>query len=110
MPAASASRTRVGSPPSPRPVSISPACSAIDSPTCGRVRVSSRSVAEPLGSVGALPNLLTLFRVGLVPIVVLALFWPTPAGRVLAAGLFFVACVTDFLDGWLARRHGITAL
>jgi CDP-diacylglycerol--glycerol-3-phosphate 3-phosphatidyltransferase len=72
--------------------------------------VSSRSVAEPLGSVGALPNLLTLFRVGLVPIVVLTLFWPTPAGRALAAGLFFVACVTDFLDGWLARRHGITAL
>jgi CDP-diacylglycerol--glycerol-3-phosphate 3-phosphatidyltransferase len=74
------------------------------------VRVSSRSVAEPLGSVGALPNLLTLFRVGLVPIVVLAMYWPTPGARVLAGGLFFVACVTDFLDGWLARRHGVTAL
>jgi CDP-diacylglycerol--glycerol-3-phosphate 3-phosphatidyltransferase len=33
---------------------------------------------------------------------------PTPAGRALAAFWFLVACITDFLDGWLARRHGIT--
>jgi CDP-diacylglycerol--glycerol-3-phosphate 3-phosphatidyltransferase len=72
--------------------------------------VSSRSVAEPLGRVGALPNLLTLLRVGFVPVVVVVLLWPTPGARALAGALFLVACLTDFLDGWLARRHGVTPL
>jgi CDP-diacylglycerol--glycerol-3-phosphate 3-phosphatidyltransferase len=58
--------------------------------------------------LAALPNLLTLLRIGLVPVLVVALFWPTPGGRAIAALAFLVACVTDFLDGWLARRHGIT--
>lgn len=72
--------------------------------------MSSRSVAEPLGRVGALPNLLTLLRVGLVPVVVVTLMWPTPGARLLAGAFFLVACVTDFLDGWFARRHGVTPL
>jgi CDP-diacylglycerol---glycerol-3-phosphate 3-phosphatidyltransferase len=58
--------------------------------------------------VAALPNLLSLLRVALVPVLVVALLWPTPAGRAVAAFAFLVACVTDFLDGWLARRHGMT--
>jgi CDP-diacylglycerol--glycerol-3-phosphate 3-phosphatidyltransferase len=73
--------------------------------------VSSRPVAEAArrGShLAALPNLLTLLRIGLVPVLVLVLFWPTPAARATAAACFLLACVTDFLDGWLARRHGMT--
>ena len=35
--------------------------------------------------VAALPNLLTLVRVGLVPVLVVALLWPTPAARAVAA-------------------------
>lgn len=31
----------------------------------------------------------------------------TPGGRTAAAALFLVACVTDLLDGWIARRYGI---
>ena len=68
----------------------------------------SRSVAEPFRSVTGLPNLLSLLRVGLVPLLVVTLMWPTPAARALAGLFFLVACVTDFFDGWLARRHGIT--
>jgi CDP-diacylglycerol--glycerol-3-phosphate 3-phosphatidyltransferase len=71
----------------------------------------SRPVADSLARglrVSALPNALTLFRVGLVPVLVLALHDPSPTGRVLATGIFLVACVTDFLDGWFARRHGST--
>ena len=71
--------------------------------------MSSRSVAEPIGRVAAVPNLLSLLRVGLVPVLVVTLMWPTPKGRALARFFFLVACVTDFLDGWLARRHGITS-
>jgi CDP-diacylglycerol--glycerol-3-phosphate 3-phosphatidyltransferase len=73
--------------------------------------VSSRpvvDVADRGHSVTALPNLLTLFRIGLVPVVVTVLHWPSPVARALAACLFLVACITDFLDGFLARRHGVT--
>jgi CDP-diacylglycerol---glycerol-3-phosphate 3-phosphatidyltransferase len=74
--------------------------------------VSSRPVAEVAGRglrLAALPNLLTLFRIGLVPVLVVALLQPGPAPRAIAAGVFLVACVSDFFDGWLARRHGITS-
>ena len=73
--------------------------------------MSTRSVADAVGRglrVAWLPNSLTLLRVGLVPVVVVVLMWPTPAARATAGLCFLVACVTDFLDGWLARRHGIT--
>jgi CDP-diacylglycerol--glycerol-3-phosphate 3-phosphatidyltransferase len=73
--------------------------------------VSSPPVAEAAGRgtrVAALPNLLSLLRVGLVPVLVVVLHWPTPPGRALAAGCFLLACVTDFFDGWLARRRGLT--
>jgi len=71
----------------------------------------SRPVAETVGRglrVAALPNSLTLFRIGLVPVLVVLLMDPDPGPRVLAGLCFLVACVTDFFDGWLARRHGIT--
>jgi len=70
--------------------------------------VSTRSVAEPIRSVTGLPNLLSLLRVALVPLLVVTLFWTTPGARALAGLFFLIACVTDFFDGWLARRHGIT--
>jgi len=73
--------------------------------------VSSRSVAEAAergARVSALPNWLSLVRIGLVPVLVLTLMWPDRPARGLAALCFLVACVTDFLDGWLARRRGVT--
>jgi len=73
--------------------------------------VSSPSVAEAVGRGArgvALPNVLTFVRIGLVPVLVLTLLWPTMGGRLLAAACFLVACLTDFFDGWLARRHGLT--
>jgi CDP-diacylglycerol---glycerol-3-phosphate 3-phosphatidyltransferase len=74
--------------------------------------VSARPVAESAAArsaiLVALPNLLTLLRIALVPVVVVALYYPTREGRAVAALAFLLASVTDFLDGWLARRHGIT--
>lgn len=77
--------------------------------------MSSPSVAEAVGPpasrrsrVTALPNLLTLLRIGLVPVLVLTLLVPTSAFRAAAGAFFLLACVTDFFDGWLARRHGLT--
>ncbi|WP_022928151.1 CDP-diacylglycerol--glycerol-3-phosphate 3-phosphatidyltransferase [Patulibacter americanus] len=51
-----------------------------------------------------LPNVLTVGRILLVPVMVLALTRETTTGDVVAAFLFWLASVTDFVDGWLARR------
>ncbi len=50
-----------------------------------------------------LPNALTLVRVLLVPVLVVAL--TVEGGDALAAAVFAAASATDALDGWLARRH-----
>ncbi len=50
-----------------------------------------------------LPNALTLVRVLLVPVLVVAL--TAEGGDTLAAAVFASASATDALDGWLARRR-----
>jgi CDP-diacylglycerol--glycerol-3-phosphate 3-phosphatidyltransferase len=56
-----------------------------------------------------LPNVLTLLRILLVPVVVVALIDATPNGSILAAGVFALAALTDGVDGYLARsRQSIT--
>lgn len=52
------------------------------------------------------PNALSLFRIVLVPLVVVALLWDFPAHQWVAAGLFIVASITDVLDGRIARASG----
>ena len=73
--------------------------------------MSSRPAATDVvrrGVVVALPNVLTLLRIGLVPVLVFTLTYPGPIAHAVAGALFLLACLTDFFDGWLARRHGIT--
>ncbi len=53
-----------------------------------------------------LPNVLTVLRIMLVPVVVVALLGNTPSGDVLAAVVFALASLTDFVDGYLARARG----
>jgi CDP-diacylglycerol---glycerol-3-phosphate 3-phosphatidyltransferase len=56
-----------------------------------------------------LPNVLTVLRIMLVPVLVVALLGNTPAGDVLAAVVFALASLTDFVDGYLARsRDSVT--
>ena len=52
------------------------------------------------------PNVLTVLRILLVPVLVVALLEETEGGDVLAAVVFAVASATDFVDGWLARSSG----
>ena len=52
-----------------------------------------------------LPNVLTVVRILLVPVLVAALLAATASGDLLAAVVFVVASVTDALDGWIARRR-----
>jgi len=51
------------------------------------------------------PNALTLFRIFLVPLLVVILLTRMPAKEYVALGVFLVAALTDFLDGWIARRY-----
>ena len=51
-----------------------------------------------------LPNTITMFRIGVVPILLfLPLTLSEPASAAIA-WFFIVAAVTDIIDGWLARR------
>jgi len=51
-----------------------------------------------------LPNILTMSRIVIIPVVVATFFFDSPAMRWTACALFTLAGITDFFDGYLARR------
>ena len=53
-----------------------------------------------------LPDQLTVARVAAVPVVVLLFAWDFPDHDYWATAVFAVAMLTDWLDGWWARRSG----
>ena len=52
----------------------------------------------------SLPNLLTYMRIMLIPLLVLAYYLPHRHAHVLAMSIFILAALTDWLDGYLARK------
>ena len=52
------------------------------------------------------PNALTLMRIFLVPVMVVFFYLPFQGHLIVAAGIFTLAAVTDWFDGYLARRLG----
>jgi len=56
-----------------------------------------------------LPNALTVVRILLVPVLVVALTVEAEGGSAIAAGVFALAALTDGLDGYIARsRQAVT--
>ena len=55
-----------------------------------------------------IPNLLTWARILLIPLVVGIFYFPIPVAEanLIATAAFTVAAVTDWFDGWLARKLG----
>ncbi len=53
-----------------------------------------------------IPNLLTLLRIALIPVFVLVFYLPVSWSGKICAAIFALAAVTDWLDGYLARRLG----
>ena len=49
-------------------------------------------------------NILTLSRIAAIPLIAALLFFNEPLLRWIAFILFAVACITDFFDGYIARR------
>lgn len=56
-----------------------------------------------------LPTLLTLLRIALIPVFVLVFFMSFRGANLLCSALFGLAALTDWLDGYLARRLGQTS-
>jgi CDP-diacylglycerol---glycerol-3-phosphate 3-phosphatidyltransferase len=53
-----------------------------------------------------IPNALTIMRIFLIPVLVVVFYLPFKNHLLVAAGIFALAAVTDWLDGYLARRLG----
>ncbi len=52
------------------------------------------------------PNILTLGRIATAPLLVYLLLVPGPTAAGFAAAIFFLATITDILDGYIARNYG----
>jgi CDP-diacylglycerol--glycerol-3-phosphate 3-phosphatidyltransferase len=55
------------------------------------------------------PTILTLFRIALLPVMVLVFYAPFKGANIAASAVFIAAALTDWLDGWIARRFGMTS-
>ena len=55
------------------------------------------------------PNSLTFFRVAAVPIIVVLLIFPNKISTLIAAIIFSLAAITDYFDGFFARKHGLVS-
>ncbi len=53
----------------------------------------------------SIPNYITLFRIAIIPMIISTFYFrDSNFIKRLAVVLFFLACITDFIDGWLARK------
>jgi CDP-diacylglycerol--glycerol-3-phosphate 3-phosphatidyltransferase len=57
-------------------------------------------------SIGTPANLLGIARIAATPVVIVLMLLGTPGTGFAAFVLFALAALTDFLDGWVARRRG----
>jgi CDP-diacylglycerol--glycerol-3-phosphate 3-phosphatidyltransferase len=70
--------------------------------------MSATRGTDPNPRIANLPNFLTFFRILLIPVLVVILASTGRVASLLAAATFFLACLSDFFDGHLARRWGIS--
>ncbi len=59
-----------------------------------------------------LPNKITLFRVVLVPVFVVLMIWGegvVPYNNIVSCVVFCIACISDFFDGYLARKWNLVS-
>ncbi len=57
-----------------------------------------------------LPNLLTLARVAAIPVVMVLMLSDSRSSGMWAAFIFTIAAITDFVDGWLARKWQVVTV
>ncbi len=66
-------------------------------------------VKEKIGKALIHPNTLTMFRVMAVPLLIILLLYDNRVTAILAALVFSAAAITDYLDGYIARRYGLVS-
>ncbi|MDG1288012.1 MAG: CDP-diacylglycerol--glycerol-3-phosphate 3-phosphatidyltransferase [Rickettsiales bacterium] len=54
-----------------------------------------------------IPNYLTALRIAIIPLMLAVFVIPDGIGNVVAAGLFVLASISDFFDGYLARKWNV---
>jgi len=64
---------------------------------------------ETLQNLISGPNKLTLFRIAAVPVIIILLLFPNEICTFIAAILFSAAAITDYLDGFYARKKGLVS-
>jgi CDP-diacylglycerol--glycerol-3-phosphate 3-phosphatidyltransferase len=57
-----------------------------------------------------LPNLITMARMAMIPVILWFTYYESRRASFIAAMLFAVTGATDFLDGWVARRRGLVTV
>lgn len=62
-----------------------------------------------IGSALLHPNTLTMYRVLGIPLLIVLLLFDNAAAGILAAIVFSAAAVTDYLDGYIARRYHLVS-
>jgi CDP-diacylglycerol--glycerol-3-phosphate 3-phosphatidyltransferase len=63
------------------------------------------SISSERSVIWTLPNFLSFFRIGIIPVLVYLLTFTDRVSATLAALLFLIASITDYFDGYLARRN-----
>ncbi len=56
-----------------------------------------------------LPNILTISRIVLLPVLIGLFFVPGACAAWIALWVYIFCAVTDFFDGWVARKYNITS-
>ncbi len=75
---------------------------SMDRPLSDPVKLSSMAASS---FQKQLPMYLTLFRMISVPFIVVLMLWQPAGWNWLTAGLFILASLSDWLDGYLARKY-----
>ena len=68
------------------------------------------SVSTVRQDIWNLPNILTLFRIVLIPFVCAFIYSGDPTSCMIAVILFWIASLTDWVDGYIARRQGLVSM
>ena len=67
----------------------------------------ARSLARELWNA---PNLITLVRIAAIPVFLVFTYYESRVHSFIAAMIYSVTAATDFLDGWVARRHNLVTV
>ena len=79
---------------------------------CGAVRrsmpIGRPMAADPRADYFNLPNTLSIIRILTAPLLIVLLLSPAERLSVISAIIFALVCVTDWLDGYIARKKGLS--